>query len=115
MRVPTTAATVIAASFSAPSPGVVKQTADVDDAHAAVRQFDRPRRVVGVVSSDPKSIPDTVTLYPAVVAALLSPTKLTTGAARSKHQANVSVLLAWSTNTATRTKGPHTPRQKRPS
>ena len=86
MRVPTTPATVIAASFSTPSPGVVKHTKDVDDAHAAVRQFDTPRRVVGVASSDPKSIPDTVTLQPVVVAALLSLTKLTTGAAHTQSR-----------------------------
>jgi hypothetical protein len=88
VRVPITPATVIAASFSTPSPGVVKHTKDVDDAHAAVRQFDTPRRVVGVVSSDPKSIPDTVTLHPVVVAALFSPTKLTTGAEHIKSDVN---------------------------
>ena len=80
MRVPTTPATVIAAAFSTPSPGVVKHVTDVDDVQEAVMQFDTPIRVVGVVTSDPKSMPDTVTLHPVVVAALDSPTKLTTGA-----------------------------------
>jgi hypothetical protein len=80
VRVPTTADTVAAASFATPSPGVVKQMTDVDDAHAAVAQLDMPSRDDGVASSEPKSSPDTVTLHPVVDAALASPTKLTTGA-----------------------------------
>ena len=93
VHVPTTPATVIAASFSTPSPGVVKHVTDVVDAQEAVRQFDTPRRAVGVVSSDPKSIPNTVTLHPVVVAALYSPTKLTTGAVREGSNLEKKVAI----------------------
>ena len=80
MRVPATAATVATASFASPSPGARRQTVDVDDAHAAVTQLVEPSRHDGVASNDPKPSPDRVKLQPALVTALLSLTKLTTGA-----------------------------------
>ena len=80
MRVPATEDTVATESFSGPSPGARKQTTDVDEAHVAVRQLDRPSCDEGVASRDPKPSPDTVTLHPALVTAFFSPTKLTTGA-----------------------------------
>ena len=57
------------------------QATDVADAHDAVAQLVSPRATVGVDSVlAPKLSPDTVTLHPAVMPALLRSTKLTTGA-----------------------------------
>ena len=84
MRVPATAATVATASFASPSPGARRHTVDVDDAHAAVTQLVEPSRHDGVASNDPKPSPDRVKLHPALVTALLSLTKLTTGAGEQR-------------------------------
>ena len=83
---PATADMVATASFPDPSPGASEHTTEVDDAHAAVRQLDRPRRDEGVASRDPKPSPDIVTLHPALVAAFFSPTKLTTGAGKLQQR-----------------------------
>ena len=90
---PTTASTVIAVSIVGPSPGAGTHTADVDDAHAAVRELVVPNRDVGVTSMVPKSRPDTVTPHPAVDTAFSSPKKLTTGAWRIQKQDKTRALL----------------------
>ena len=71
---------VIAMSLQGPSPGASRHTTDDTDAHVAVKQLVGDTRADGVVSSEPKLTPDTVTLYPAVATALNSATKLTDGA-----------------------------------
>ena len=79
-----------AKSFCGPSPAANRNTADEEDAHAVVAQVVTPNRIDGVTSSDPKLIPDTVTLYPADAAALISEMKLAEGAAhrRNTHASN---------------------------
>jgi len=57
-------------------------TTEEADAHDAVKQLVKLTRLEGVASSDPKLIPDTVTLHPAVATALSSAMKLTEGAAQ---------------------------------
>ena len=74
--------TVTRKSFSGPSPAGSMQTTEESEAHDAVVQLVKPTRFDGVASSEPKPIPDTVTLYPAVVTPLSSATKLTEGAAQ---------------------------------
>ena len=93
VRVPATAATVIATSMPAASPADAKQTADVDEAHATVAQLERPSREVGVASCVPKSRPETVILQPVHGTALLSLVKLTTGAGPNKVCMNAPFLL----------------------
>jgi hypothetical protein len=80
VRVPTTPATVARSSWPTPSPPRRRHTTDDVDAHEAVAQLLSPTVAVGVVAATPKFNPDTVTLYPAVTAALASEEKLTTGA-----------------------------------
>ena len=67
-------------SWLTPSPVLSMHTTDVDEAHAEVTQLVSPIVDVGVVPLTAKFIPDTVTLQPAVTAALASATKLATGA-----------------------------------
>ena len=60
-------------------------TTEEADAHDAVKQLVKLTRLEGVASSDPKLIPDTVTLHPAVATALSSAMKLTEGATQRDH------------------------------
>ena len=60
-------------------------TTEEDEAHDAVKQLVKLTRLEGVTSSDPKLVPDTVTLHPAVATALSSAMKLTEGAAQREH------------------------------
>jgi len=60
-------------------------TTEEADAHDTVKQLVKLTRLEGVTSSDPKLIPDTVTLHPAVATALSSAMKLTEGAAQRDH------------------------------
>ena len=83
---PTTPATVARTSWRVPSPRCSMHTIDVVDAHAAVLQLLAPTVAVGVVALSPKLSPLTVTLYPAVTAALASATKLTAGAEGRDNQ-----------------------------
>jgi hypothetical protein len=82
VRVPMTPSTVTRKSFSGPSPAASRQTTEEAEAHDAVTQPVKPTRIDGVTSREPKLIPDTVKLYPAVAAALSSAAKLTEGAAQ---------------------------------
>ena len=82
VRVPMTPSTVTRKSFSGPSPAASRQTTEEAEAHDVLGQLVKPTRFDGVTSREPKLIPDTVTLYPAVATPLSSAVKLTEGAAQ---------------------------------
>ena len=64
-------------------------TEEADD-HDAVTQLVKLTRLDGVTSRDPKLIPDTVTLHPAVATPFSSATKLTEGAANAVSMTAIS-------------------------
>lgn len=82
VRVPMTPSTVTRKSFSGPSPAASRQTTEEAEAQDVLGQLVKPTRFDGVTSREPKLIPDTVTLYPAVATPLSSAVKLTEGAAQ---------------------------------
>ena len=68
--VPVTLCTVQPARMEGLEPAATRQRTEVDDPHAAVLQLVSPMSTEGVVSREPKLIPDTVRLCPAVMPAL---------------------------------------------
>jgi len=69
------------------------QTTDDVDAHVVVAQPLRPTVDVGVVVRTPRFRPDTVTLKPALNAALASEEKLTTGTATQTRSVRTLICL----------------------
>jgi hypothetical protein len=81
VRVPATPATVATTAKAPPSPAGDRHSTDVELAHAVVPHVVIPTRAEAVASDGPKSMPETVTLHPAVLAPFSPCAKLTTGAA----------------------------------